>query len=1114
MNIHNQTGLNVEFLENGTVKCIKAGTIRISMREASPFSEPGVNVFLRRNTDTIEYIPLTGPESAGVFRLSDTEYMAKGIWKGVEYLCALQFSEKSQSWQWNIRITNNTGKEARFDLICVQDVGLKAADSGTVNEYYVSQYIERLILEDEKLGPVIFCRQNMKEKSGYPWLMMACRKGALSGLTDGMQFYGKSYRVTGIPEALLSDKFTGEYAGEASLIALQSKPFTLKKGESYSDAFVFSFMADHPEATSADDLNRLPRILQEFSEELPESEGNGWQQPVTTLFQTAPLLPSEELSSQQLDTWFGTQRRHEETENGKVLSFFCNDHDHVVLKAKELLVDRPHGHIIQANSGLKPDEAIMSTNPYASGVFNSHITQGNTNFNILLSVCSGQFNLVRETGQRIFVSTGNETWLLGVPSAFEMGLNHCRWIYKFGEHIIQVRTWTDPHSPNIRTNIKVLEGGEIDLTLTHQFDPLNSWKLIQEQNGEIIARPSKESMIISKFPDAQFKILLHDTNSGIDVQGAESLYNETNRKADHSLLVIKVKSTMNFAMSFVGEVTSTAKTTKIEDADQLFRQDCMEATQAWKNLSQNLTLKGNHKDISAISEIIPWYGMNALIHYLTPYGLEQFGGAAWGTRDVSQGPIDLLLYLGKYEEAREVLCTIFSNQNPDGGWAQWWMFDSYSHIRAHEAHGDIIYWCIIALAQYVNMSGDVKILDEALPWYSENSEETEKSSLAEHVERLIDMIVSSFIPGTSLVPFGGGDWNDSLQPVSEDLASRMISSWTVEMNYQAFMQYTSVYEAAGNKNKTLELNEICEKIKSDFNKYLVKDGVVAGYGLVEKDGNISVLLHPTDTTTGIKYSVLPMNRGIISGLFSREQAEKHQDLVERNLKGPDGARLMDRPLPYKGGIQEIFQRAESSTFFGREIGLMYIHEHIRYAESLAIMGKPEAFVKALRQAIPVDYRDIVSCGDIRQANCYYSSSDVVFKSRYDADQRYEDVIDGKMTVRGGWRVYSSGPGIFIGLIVSRLLGIRIYADNIVFDPVMPSSFNRLSATTEIFGQPLKVSFKTGSRGFGVASVILNGNRLNTEPEENPYREGGVVISREQITGLLQNNNNELEIKIK
>jgi len=56
-----------------------------------------------------------------------------------------------------------------------------------------------------------------------------------------------------------------------------------------------------------------------------------------------------------------------------------------------------------------------------------------------------------------------------------------------------------------------------------------------------------------------------------------------------------------------------------------------------------------------------------------------------------------------------------------------------------------------------------------------------------------------------------------------------------------------------------------------------------------------------------------MNRGILSGIFSKAQAREHQDLIEKFLKGPDGARLMDRPLKYRGGIQTFFQRAESST---------------------------------------------------------------------------------------------------------------------------------------------------------------------------------------------------------
>ena len=41
---------------------------------------------------------------------------------------------------------------------------------------------------------------------------------------------------------------------------------------------------------------------------------------------------------------------------------------------------------------------------------------------------------------------------------------------------------------------------------------------------------------------------------------------------------------------------------------------------------------------------------------------------------------------------------------------------------------------------------------------------------------------------------------------------------------------------------------------------------------------------------------------------------------------------MDRPLAYHGGPETIFRRAESAAFFGREIGLMYVHSHLRYGK--------------------------------------------------------------------------------------------------------------------------------------------------------------------------------------
>jgi cellobiose phosphorylase len=1113
MIIKNTLGLSVSFLENGSIKSIEANPIRISLKPATPFSKLAANIYLRKRTKHIEYTPLFGPESNSHFTIHNNIYIAKGQWEELDYTVILQLSPKSMSWQWTVEVRNLSGNQVELDVIYVQDLGLKPITDGLINGYYVSQYTERLILEHQVFGVVACCRQNMKESVRHPWFMMACGNGAVAGSTDGIQFYGRSFRATGIPEGLLSDKLDGEYAGESSIIALQEKPFTLAADEGHSTVFVATYLLYHPEATSTEDLKRLPGTMSEFEEVVPMNNKVEWTSPARNLFNTAPFLPAEDLEENELDRFFGKEKRQKEEIDGHLLSFFSGTNDHVVLMQKEILTDRPHGHILQAKAGLEPDESIVSTTAWAYGVFNSHLKQGNTNFNVLLSICSSPFNLALETGQRIFVQTGGKNFLLGVPSAFEMGLNHCRWIYKSGGHCFRVRTWTSKQAPQVNTDFKVISGPPVQLLITNHFDELNGWTLHPDStNGEYVLRPKYGSMIAGKFPQAQYRMVVNSKHENFRVSGDEVLFDDN--KSRSSLFVVAVSEVTAFCMSFIGEVCSSAEAVKIENADQQWLSDCRDAQSDWQQLSLKLSLKSDNQDIESIQEILPWYGMNALTHFLTPYGLEQFGGSAWGTRDVAQGPVDLLLAMGKYGKTRKVLCIIFSNQNPDGGWPQWWMFDSYREIRAGESHADIFYWCILALSKYVLVTGDIGILGEILPYYHEKGvDHAEKTPLSEHVDRLIKMITGSFVSGTSLVPFGGGDWNDSLQPVSEELAKRMISSWTVEMNYQAFKSLSTVYAQTGQTDKVTDLVNICEQIKADFNTYLIRDDVVAGYGLVEKDNRISLLLHPSDTKTGIRYSILPMERGILSGIFTKEQALHHQELIEMHLKGPDGARLMDRPLKYKGGIQEIFQRAESSTFFGREIGLMYVHEHIRYTESLALTGKAESFLKALRQAIPVGYREIVPCGDIRQSNCYYSSSDVHFKNRYEADERYDDVIAGRFTLRGGWRVYSSGPGIYIGLIVTRLLGIRIESGNVIIDPVMPFSLDGLSASMNFMGYPVTFKYAVRKGNFSPSSISVNGQPTGFSYEDNKYRQGGAVIPVDGFIALLDHKDNVVEIRL-
>lgn len=1111
MKLMNNSGLEFEFHSNGGIKRISSNNIRIGLRDANPFSIFGTSIFLRERSEPKKYIMLIGTGSNSVFAFENNCFFAKGKWIGIDYLVSLQLHNNESNWLWSIELTNSNSSPTQYDIILVQDVGLKQISNGPINEYYVSQYIERLILNDPQFGAVVCCRQNMRESNGNPWLIAACRTGAASATTDGLNIFGSAYRKTKVPIALEFNSLPGECAAESSVIAIQSKPFSFNTSNNKQIiSFGFKFMADHPAATSYDDLAIIPELFEQFDFKYPTT--SKWVKGNQNLFSSSEFFPSQDLNETEINQIYGGEKRFPEFNNGKLLSFFFGKNRHVVLGEKDVLTYRPHGHIIQSNINLKQDDKIVSLTTWSFGVFNSHLKQGNTNFNTLLSINTSQFNLLPETGQRIFLELNNRYYLLGVPSAYEMGLNYARWIYKLDSNIFQVTTWASPNKPIVNFDFKVISGQPINIIITNNLDELNGWQIksLSNPNG-LTFIPSPESLFSKNYPKAQYRLVINksdsanikfDTGKCIDIESSYA----------SSFVVIKSDATKQVSLSFICELEDAYNWSNITDPEKEFQSDINDALSFRKDSGLEINLTGNSDKIKIINEIIPWFESNALIHYLTPYGLEQFGGAAWGTRDVSQGPVEMLLSLGKYNEVKKILQTIFSNQNPDGWWPQWWMFDKYKNIRAHEAHGDIAYWCIIALSNYILNSGDVDILNSPLPYYTENNGDSiEVTPLIEHVERLINRIVKSFIPGTALVPFGGGDWNDSLQPINSHIAQRLVSSWTIEMNYQAFKLFEKVYMLIGLTEKSNGLNEISNKIRADFNKHLVKDGIVAGYGHLENDNTFTLLLHPSENKTGVKYSILPMNRGILSGIFDSNQVFNHQKIIDKHLLGPDGARLMDKPLRYSGGLQKIFQRAESSTFFGREIGLMYTHEHIRYAETLAVTGKADEFIHALLQAIPICYSNIVKQGDIRQANCYYSSSDVLFKNRYEADKHYPEVIKGNFKLHGGWRIYSSGPGILIGIILGRLFGFRFSNEFVVIDPVLPKEFNGLKVNFSFNNIPINVAYHVTKSTFSPYSLKVNHVEPPFKYEENPYRQGGILVERKMFFDLLNNKENNIEV---
>jgi 1,2-beta-oligoglucan phosphorylase len=304
--------------------------------------------------------------------------------------------------------------------------------------------------------------------------------------------------------------------------------------------------------------------------------------------------------------------------------------------------------------------------------------------------------------------------------------------------------------------------------------------------------------------------------------------------------------------------------------------------------------RGSHlaEDAVRLGEILPRFAHNALIHHSAPRGLEQYSGGGWGTRDVSQGPVEMLLALGRFGPMRDLLIRVFKQQNPDGDWPQWFMFfERERNIRPGDSHGDIVFWPVLALAQYLAASEDASILDEVVPFFAERDELAEQETIRQHVERALAVTRNRLIPGTYLAAYGHGDWNDSLQPVDPAMRERLCSAWTVTLHYQTLTTLAGAFHRLGLIEPDLEA--LAKQVREDFQRLLIVDDILAGLAYFRGEGRIDYLLHPRDAATGLSFSLLAMVHAIINDLYTPKQACKHLSVIKQHLLGPDGARLFN-----------------------------------------------------------------------------------------------------------------------------------------------------------------------------------------------------------------------------
>ena len=1120
----NASPLRIQLTDAGALFAIRHGPTLVNQLLPAPGEAGLFQLLVRRRggaDSPVSWVSLVAPDLA-----FSTDSKAGAHWAtrgpgGLACATRLRLHPTLPAWMWEVSLHNEDGPAIVVDVVIGHDLGL--ADEGAVrnNEAYTSQYIDLLPVEDAALGWVILARQNQPATAGvHPWLALAACEGAVAFATDGWQFFGSDHRFTGVPAAARQPTLPSRRLQyECAVPALQSRACRLAAGESRTIRFVAHLLADHPEASSRVDVDRLRDVLR------GEGFGSSTLAPTTAapaarpLFGTAAWLHGESPSDEDWSVWFPGERRHiETTRDGRMLSFFHGADTHVVAREKEAGLARPHGHILRSGEATWIDSMQFGLTCHAAGVFASQVYLGNPSLARLVPVLRNALGITRGNGQRIFVRHRGAWCQLGLPSAFVTTPGEVRWLYRLGRDTLSVRVDCATDRPASRLEIEMASGAEHEFIVSHEL-VLGATEY--EHGGEVTFHqeagwaacvPSAESLVGRHEPGVAFAIAAGEP-SALAAIGGDELLHADGRRRSGAYVVLQSRPAARFSVILLGTRDGAAG---LDSAVAGARAD-LDGT--WRTARPPaLVLSVGHArepGVARVNEIVPWFNHNAAIHFSAPHGLEQYGGAAWGVRDVTQGSIEWLLAHGQSGMAARVLDDVFSQQYAqDGTWPQWYMHAPYGFIQQPHSHGDVCFWPVKALCDVVETANDVGMMNRRIGYTDAAtfSRVGPEETYWEHCDRVVDHAVGRFVPGTHLVNYGDGDWDDTLQPADPAMRTRLVSAWTVALAYQAFSQLARIARRAGEGARASRLESLISGMARDFHTHLMPGDVVAGF-LVNETGGTRPLLHPEDRVTGIRYRLLPMTRAILAGLFSADEARRHLEIIERELCYPDGARLMSDPVPYRGGRERWFKRADTAANVGREIGLQYVHAHLRYAEALARVGDAEGLWRALQVVNPIGLQALVPHAARRQANVYFSSSDADFPDRLEAAARWSELKAGTVPVRGGWRLYSSGPGLFLLKLRACLLGVRESFGDVVFDPVLPPALDGLTATVFVCGRRVEMRFRVRHGSSGPARVSVGGVTLEARREDNPYRTGGLRVEAARLASLLGRDEAAIEVEL-